>query len=457
MKSASMGIHAAADRVDFTLSHPSTVTSLRFKCILGLIVIGIFFNNILRWFPFPEGRSANDLSTLDDTIYGIVVNLTTIACILLLILFERSTRRFSVHSALLVSYCTYIAAQAAFRDHAIMEILRAASWILMLLSADLVGSVLCSTPTGSRLFIGTLFWSLVATTALGLGIAAVLPGSVNWGLGISNSYTQSARGEFFFLWIPPVLTAALSTCYLGKASSTGPKSRAMAILILTAASALCTATLTRTYVFGIILVLSLILFARTRYAWVAISAACILVFVLVPELFFSLMTSLRIYVDPSVDFTNGRNDLNAFLLDLFSQSPLFGVGAQEMRDRIAHAKTYGFTEHGYTSHLASYGIFALLFFGYMIYGAISSANLLFVTRRNRTLLHTQLGIDATAAASLSIFTIVSGFVGLLGAASSFGDWLGIVFVSMTVGLNRQLLASLRKGNTWTYDCTQEPS
>lgn len=414
---------------------------LKFRFLLCLVATGVFFNNILRWYPFPEGRSANDLSSLDDTLLGIVVNLTLLSVILVLLLVDRSTYRIRVPSAILGLYCLYIAVQAFFRENQLMETARSASWIVMLVTAERLGTYISVTEQRVHAFVGAVFWSLVSTTCIGLAIALYLPGSVNWGMGISNDFTQSARGEFFFLWIPPVVTAALSTCYLGKSSSIGLRSKVAALFVLATASALCVITLTRTYVFGILLVIFLVLLARTRYAWAGVILVGLMAFVVFPEFLESVLISLRIRLDPSTDFTTGRLDLNRFLLELFSQSPLFGVGAQEMRVQIAGASTRGTTEHGYTSHLASYGIFSLLFLGYLLYGIFASIRLLVGIRRRSRLPDAHFGKEGTAVASLAVFTALTGFVGLLGAASSFGDWLGLLFVAMSIGLGQRLPAA----------------
>jgi hypothetical protein len=396
-----------------------------------LIVVGILFNNILRWYPFPAGRSANDLSTLEDNYIGIVVNISLFSLVLLLLLFERSTFRVSWTSLLLFGYCLYIAIQTLFRDNQAMEALRSASWIAMLLSAERAGHYFGSSPERIRVFQSTVLLGLIFTTVLGLAVAMYMPGSVNWGLGYASEFTQSARGEFFFLWIPPVVTAALATDYIGRNNALDPRVRAVATVTLVIATILCGITLTRTYVFGIVLVVMIVLYGRTRYAWFAVIICGVLGCIAYPEVIFNLLASFRILLDPNADFSTGRFDLNKFLLDTYFQNPVFGTGAHEMRYRISTANTIGTTEHGYTSHLASYGSFAGLFFAYLFLAGWSAVKLVHDGRRfgktQDSVNERALGI---AAASLSIFTVLSGLVGLLGAASSFADWLGLIFVSM---------------------------
>jgi hypothetical protein len=210
--------------------------------------------------------------------------------------------------------------------------------------------------------------------------------------------------------------------------------------MLITATALCFVTLTRTYVFGIILAIAIILYARTRYAWAGLLSLCLLGFMMFPHVLVSTLESLRIVIDmPAEDFTTGRLDLNRFLVEQFSESPVFGVGAQEMRVRIALANTKGTTEHGYVSHFAAYGIFALLFLWYMFNGLFVAIRIIINVKRKREADRERADIQRVAIASLAIFTVLSGFVGLLGASSSFGDWLGIIFVSFSAAIGRKIL------------------
>src|SRR4051812_7097635 len=92
-----------------------------------LVCFGIFFNDILRWYPFPEGRSLNDLKSIEDNILGIVNNGLTYTAILGLLLLTRRVRRqpFDRHSLLIYGYCAFILCQPLLRPDPRTEMLRA--------------------------------------------------------------------------------------------------------------------------------------------------------------------------------------------------------------------------------------------------------------------------------------------------------------------------------------------
>ena len=88
----------------------------------------------------------------------------------------------------------------------------------------------------------------------------------------------------------------------------------------------------------------------------------------------SQRTRLVVDFDPNIDLSNGRADLNKVNLRTFRESPAFGQGADEARQLVPGSDSVAKSEHGYTVHLASYGLFGLLFFAYVAAGLVASAS-----------------------------------------------------------------------------------
>src|SRR5207253_9841228 len=72
--------------------------------------------------------------------------------------------------------------------------------------------------------------------------------------------------------------------------------------------------------------------------------------------------------DPGADLSTGRFDLDLVIWESFRQSPIFGEGANQIREKIWASDTLAKTEHGYVLHLGAYGAFALLFYLYILAG-----------------------------------------------------------------------------------------
>src|SRR2546428_2950211 len=103
---------------------PETVApSQRVRIVLFWIVAGgILYNNLLRWYPFPAGRSANDLASLGSNLAGIVVNVAIYCALVVGVLFSGATPLLARRSRLLQGYCLYLALQAPFRADPVGEI-----------------------------------------------------------------------------------------------------------------------------------------------------------------------------------------------------------------------------------------------------------------------------------------------------------------------------------------------
>jgi O-antigen ligase len=397
--------------------------------LTNLVVFGVFYNNILRWYPFPAGRSANDFITLEDNFLGIAVNVALYACILLLTFFDRRSFRIPSFAVPLYLYSAYIALQAPFRPDPTMELVRSLGIVAMMLSASRLAVLLGTDPEFLDHFVKRLWGALASTLFLGVVVGILKSNSVNWGSGRSPAFEQLDRAEFFFFHLLPYPTVALSLAVLSGPRRWRSASSALALVSLALTFALALMTMTRSIIFSCLLVAVAFLLQRSRPWFFAAAAAAIVAALLLPALTRDLAVQTRLNAEEDMDFTTHRATLVALNIEMFLESPLFGLGAQEARRRIQASESIAKTEHGYAIHFSSYGLFALLFIGHVLFSLSVSLRMIWERRSIPRLTPEIKGLRAAFAAS-AIATAGLGLVWLFGSGSAFYDWMGLFVLSL---------------------------
>jgi O-antigen ligase len=395
------------------------------------------YNNILRWYPFPAGRSANDFITLEDNLFGIVVNLALYAGILLLTLCDRRSFRIPLFAVPLYLYSAYIGVQAAFRPEPAMELVRSLGIIAMMLSANRLAVLLGTDARFLGYFVKRLWGALLGTVFLGVLIGLLKSNSVNWGSGRSPSFEQLDRAEFFFFHLLPYPTVALSLAVLSAPRGWRSASGALALVSLALIFTLALMTMTRSIIFSCLLVALAFLLQRSRPWFFAVATAAVVAALLLPALTRDLAVQTRVNADEDMDFTTHRATLVALNIEMFLESPLFGLGAQEARRRILASESIAKTEHGYAIHFSSYGLFALLFIGHVVFSLGVALRMIWQRLSIPHLTPAMKGLLAAVAAS-AIATAGLGLVWLFGSGSAFYDWMGLFVLSLAPVLWRSL-------------------
>lgn len=401
------------------------------KLLIGLVCAGIVFNNLLRWYPFPPGRSANDMATLDTNLLGIVVNVFLYAAILLTVIFTRSFRLLQYRSWLLVLYCAYLALEVPFRASPLSEAARSGAMILMLLSADWMAAVVVSSARHASLFFRSVWWTMVLTVVAGLVVGLFLPDAVNWGSDRSPSFAQTVRAEFFFFYVLPHYGFALS---LATVMLTMRRPGVRFVIALGAAVlvlVLAVLTQTRTMIFSLLLVALVFLFRYARKTLVMVTAVLVVSSACWPAALAKVGDHLRVSpfmtADSAVDATTGRLVLVMINVQSFRDSPIFGQGAVETRRRVEVSDSIAKSEHGYSLHLASSGVFSFLLFAYVIQGLIAAMKILL--RGDHGPGSPVIGPYAIATAAVAMASFVTGFFWTFSSATAFYEWFAIFFVS----------------------------
>jgi hypothetical protein len=142
---------------------------------------------------------------------------------------------------------------------------------------------------------------------------------------------------------------------------------------------------------------------------------------------YRLRVSSFVSADAAVDPTTGRLVLVMVNLESFRDSPVFGQGAVEARRRVQVSDSIGKSEHGYSLHLASSGMFALLLFAYVIQGLIAAIRVLL--RRERGSAPPAVGPYGIAVAAVAMASFVTGFFWTFSSATAFYEWFAVFFVS----------------------------
>ena len=397
--------------------------------LLALVGVGIVFNNVLRWYPFPPGRSLNDLTSLGSNLGGIVFNVVVYGAILACVLFADCDRLLRHRSKALMLYCLYLLVQIPFREDPLGEAGRSLAMIAMLLSADWLATVVIGFPGYADRFLRRVWWTMAASVAAGWIIGLTLPDAVNWGGGRSPSFEVQNRAEFFFFYVLPHYGFALSLAVLADTVHRTRMQFVAALATVTLVGTLAQMTMTRTIIFSLLLVTGVFLFRYARKSLFVLVSAGIIASVIWSGAVTSVAERLRIAAffsgEGTVDPTTGRLELIVANLRSFQDNPWFGQGAQVARLRAEASGSIAKTEHGYSLHLASSGLFALLLFAYVIRGLIAGVRLILrpggATR--------DVGPYGVAVGALALTSFITGFFWTFSSATSFYDWLAVFFVS----------------------------
>jgi hypothetical protein len=371
------------------------------------------------------------MTTLDDALIGIVVNVLLYTAIIVGVIFSTWPTLPKYRSRPLQLYCLYLALQAPFRSDPAVELVRSLSMIVMLLSADWMAAIAVGLPRYANRLLRSMWWTMAGTVAIGIVIGLVLRDSVNWGNDLSPSFAQTLRGEFFFFHVLPHYGFALSLAVLVSTMRRPGLRFLVALGSVVVVPVLAARTTTRTIVFGVLLVTLVFLFRYARKTLLAAGIGLALALVLWPSAGASVADRLRVssFVssDPGVDPTNGRLALVLTNLRSFRDSPIFGQGAVEARRRVEVSDSRAKSEHGYSLHLASSGLFSVLLFAYVIQGLIAGIKI--VLHRERAWPPRDVGPYEIAIAAVAIASFFTGFIWTFSSATAFYEWLAIFFVS----------------------------
>ena len=398
--------------------------------LIALVAAGILYNNVLRWYPFAAGFSVNDLTGLESNLAGIVINVAIYGSLLVGVLCSGASALLAQRSMLIQSYCLYLAIQAPFRSDPVNEVFRSFAMISMLLSADWLATVVIGSRGGVE-FIRRMWWALVTSIFIGLVIGVVLDDSVNWGQGLSPSFKNQYRAEFFFFYVLPQYGFALSVSVLVATFKRPGVQFVVAGAATIIIAVLVGRTMTRTMIFSLLLIVVVFLARYARKTLGLGVAAIILAAAQWPEVIRNGAASLRVAElfagDRTVDATNGRLFLVLTNLQSFADAPVVGQGAVVARQRVEDSGSIARSEHGYSIHLASSGIFALLLFGFVLQGAAAGIRIVWHWPRRPG--GTHFGPFGLGIAALALASFGTGFFWTFSSATSFYDWAAVFFMS----------------------------
>jgi O-antigen ligase len=303
--------------------------------------------------------------------------------------------------------------------------------ILMLLSADWMAAITVSSARHAGRFFRSIWWTMVLTVVAGLVVGLVLPDAVNWGHDRSPSFAQTVRAEFFFFYVLPHYGFALSLAIVLLTIRRPGVRFLVALGAAVLIPALAVLTQTRTMIFSMLLVALVFLFRYARKTFVLASAVVVLSLAWWPVAVANVADHLRVSsfvsADAEIDATTGRLVLVMINLQSFRDSPIFGQGAVETRSRVEASDSIAKSEHGYSLHLASSGLFSLLLFAYVIQGLVAAIRILL--RREHGPRQPVVGPYALAIAALAMASFVTGFFWTFSSATAFYEWFAIFFVS----------------------------
>jgi hypothetical protein len=391
--------------------------------VFFIIAALIFFNSILRWYPFPVGRSQNDQKGLEDNLAGIVFNSIVFLVLSLISFTTKLGKKNFDHSIIIYLYCIIVMVSAFFREKVDLEIARSLLLCLTLLSADRIGKYIGSSVIRTKLILRYGFFTSAICVFLGLAIGFVIPGSINWGSRAAidaSAFNDTYRAEFFFLYFPAYITFCLGIYNFFEEKNKYLRFCSISVALIVAWLGFLTAT--RQVMFSIILISCFYFLNKYKYLFIPILFVAVLA-LNNQDFLSSLGNSLRLTSGDVVnDITNGRGDLNDVNFNSFFSSPFIGVGAEGARENIAFSNSVARSEHGYSIHLASYGIFSLLFYFYVFYSCWQSLNIYFrgKTKNNLVLVNS----------SLALSVALNGFVGTFGAFTGFPDWFSLFLISL---------------------------
>lgn len=404
---------------------------------LAALVIYIFTQNVLKWIPFHPGSTAFKLSTLQENLVSVISSLALFVIIALTLarpIKAENQWRFPDYWA--GGFFLILLLQILLRDSKTEELIRSLALIGSIGSSILVAKYFSQGNDRLEKLFFVLKWALLASVALGFSIAVIKPEVADWGgfAGAQCLGKMFCRTELFFFTINPLFLVVMLF------RNTSPSRRSFLLQLLAGVFILLLAFTTRTRQFTLPLfassVLIFLLWAKQRkkILYVAGAVTAIAVLFYGPTLLRTFLEYTRIVVEPSAiavdaraaDWTSGRGKLLELLLKTFKENPILGVGGVEIRAIIGRADLIARTEHGFLFYLAAYGVFGLLFIGYIFQAFIKSLHTISLAMRGL--------VDSTSphvtVAIIAMTLIPFGFVGIFGSATNPTDWFALVFVAL---------------------------
>lgn len=414
--------------------------------LFAYVLTQVFF----KWFPFPPGRTAIKLPTLQDNMVSVLSSLALFAVVIFTVggfAIVRNNRMKIPWTPrpvdwLLGAFVVFLILQVGLRESKGEELLRSLALGGSLLSSVLLAKYFTASPERRTLLLNSLKWFFLTGVALGFAVAVIHPPSADWGgfAGAECLGTMLCRTEFFFFAINPLFLVVL----LWRNSSPSRRNRLIQIAVGCFIFALALTTRTRQLTLTMTAAAMLIFFlwAKDRKKILySVGGLALLVAVFAgPQLLRLFLEYTRVVVEPSAiavdaraaDWTSGRRYLLELLWKMFLDAPLFGLGGVEVRALIQQAQLIARTEHGFVFYLAAYGVFGLLFFAYIASAFFTGVKNLWQAMRG----HLDVGSDEVTLALIAVPLFPFGFVGLFGSATNPTDWLALCLAALVLQSSR---------------------
>ena len=405
--------------------------------VFASIFFYICLQNFFKWMPFPAGRTAFNLTTLEENmvsvIAGLVLFLITMICLARPIWVEIKIRK---QDWVVGIFAAFLIIQVIFRESKLEEFVRSLALAGSLLSSVFFGKYFAKTPERLRDFLRVSKYGLLLSVVLGLIVAITRPVAVNWGALGEGACTDAmiCRAEFFFFTINPLILTVL----LWRTASTAKKVYWLEIISGFMIFTLAMMTRTRQYTLTIIAT-TIAIFAlwardKKRVIYSVLAAFVLIGLFLGPTILHKTMQYARLAVDPNAvavdpntaDWSSGRLELLQLLWKTYRESPIVGVGGVQIRALIEQAHLNARTEHGFAFYLATYGLFGLLFEYYIFWSFAKAVRVLWRALRGKIDSHDSIVTLALIAVPLFPF----GFFGLFGSATNATDWFCLVIASL---------------------------
>ena len=407
-------------------------TPPRARLALQVIGVAFLFNLVLRFYPWPNGFTLNNLRSLSSNIVGITFSLlfyTTMLVILTRTIRQGSTLRLQFF---FVPFAIFLALSPLFRPFPVNEVVRDISLILLLGSAAVAATALndLDPMTLTRL----MFWpssAILVSYVLSMAIAFIRPGSVMWGSFLLRNVHD--RGEFFFFFVPPHISLAF--IIIGTASARGRSSSlsVIALVLFPVLMAMSFRTHTRTYILGLLLLAGLLVIARVGRRTALAVLVGLAVAVVLAGFLPLVLSQLRLdsFGKRGIDATNGRASLLTQVFQAFRSNVAFGSGADALRRRVLSSDSVAKTEYGIFGYLGSFGLLSAPLFACLVLSWTRSARRLWHASQRPARINVKRVLDCVNLANFPLT-----FFWLLGSATAFYDWLTLLVAFMCVSPGR---------------------
>lgn len=426
--------------------------------VFVLLSLGIYIliQNFFKWIPFAAGHTGFSLGTVQDNIVSIAASLI-LFCIICACLIRKTMfkQKFEIADVLAGGFCVFLLVQSVFRDSKLLELVRSLALTGSILSSMLVGKYFSASLSRITCFFKVIKWTMLVSIFLGFLVAVLKPNSVDWGTfaGVQCLGKMFCRTEFFFFAINPLFVVVLLwRWHESSQSKTGRTvfDFTLNAICIVAVSALVVMTRTRQFTLTIFFaaIVSFALWAKNqRRIWIGVTAALAVALLIAgPQILKFFMEYSRITPEPSAiavdaragDWTSGRMQLIKAIWEIFKNSPLTGLGGVKIRETIWAANLTARTEHGFIFYLGAYGVFGLLFVGYLLLAFGRGVRTLWKAFRNQI----DVNSPQVTIALIAVPLIPFGFFGLFGSATNPSDFLSLMIASLVISSGRQQVAEL---------------